>query len=63
MPRQSLSAMKEFFGTLFVDGLGLILAFVGVINPLSTARGIISNDLATMDCNWSIDILVPTLIV
>ena len=33
--RQSLFAIKQnFFGTLFVDGLGFILAFVGVINPL-----------------------------
>ena len=33
--RQSLFAIKQnFFGTLFVDGLGFIVAFVGVINPL-----------------------------
>ena len=33
--RQSLSVIRQnFFGTLFVDGLGFVLAFMGIINPL-----------------------------
>ncbi len=33
----SRGAEKSILGTLFVDGLGFILAFIGVINPLLAA--------------------------
>ena len=47
--RQSLFAIKQnFFGTLFVDGLGFILAFVGVINPLLAAIIHVSSELVFM---------------
>ena len=47
--RQSLFAIKEnFFGTLFVDGLGFILAFVGLINPLLAAIIHVSSELVFM---------------
>jgi P-type E1-E2 ATPase len=47
--RQSLFAIKQnFFGTLFVDGLGFILAFVGVINPLLAAVIHVSSELVFM---------------
>jgi P-type Cu+ transporter len=46
---QSLSAIKQnFFGTLFVDGLGFILAFVGLINPLLAAIIHVSSELVFM---------------
>lgn len=36
--RQSMSAIQQnFFGTLFVDGLGFVLAIIGLINPLLAA--------------------------
>ena len=44
--RQSLSAIQQnFFGTLFVDGLGFILAFMGIINPLLAAMIHIGSEL------------------
>jgi P-type Cu+ transporter len=47
--RQSLFAIKQnFFGTLFVDGLGFILAFVGIINPLLAALIHVSSELVFM---------------
>lgn len=47
--KQSLFAIKQnFFGTLFVDGLGFILAFVGVINPLLAAIIHVSSELVFM---------------
>jgi P-type E1-E2 ATPase len=47
--RQSLFAIKQnFFGTLFVDGLGFILAFVSLINPLLTAIIHVSSELVFM---------------
>lgn len=47
--RRSLFAIKQnFFGTLFVDGLGFILAFVGVINPLLAAIIHVSSELVFM---------------
>jgi heavy metal translocating P-type ATPase len=47
--RQSLFAIKQnFLGTLFVDGLGFILAFVGVINPLLAAIIHVSSELVFM---------------
>lgn len=47
--RQSLFAIKQnFFGTLFVDGLGFILAFVGIINPLLAAIIHVSSELVFM---------------
>ena len=47
--RQSLFAIKQnFFGTLFVDGLGFILAFVGLINPLLAALIHVSSELVFM---------------
>jgi cation transport ATPase len=47
--RQSLFAIKQnFFGTLVVDGLGFILAFVGVINPLLAAIIHVSSELVFM---------------
>jgi P-type E1-E2 ATPase len=47
--RQSLFAIKQnFFGTLFVDGLGFILAFVGLINPLLAAIIHVSSELVFM---------------
>jgi heavy metal translocating P-type ATPase len=47
--RQSLFVIKQnFFGTLSVDGLGFILAFVGLINPLLAAIIHISSELVFM---------------
>ena len=47
--RQSLFAIKQnFSGTLLVDGLGFILAFVGVINPLLAAIIHVSSELVFM---------------
>jgi P-type E1-E2 ATPase len=47
--RQFLFAIKQnFFGTLLVDGLGFILAFVGVINPLLAAIIHVSSELVFM---------------
>jgi P-type E1-E2 ATPase len=47
--RQSLFAIKQnFFGTLFVDGLSFILAFVGLINPLLAAIIHVSSELVFM---------------
>ena len=47
--RQSLFTIKQnFFGTLFVDGLGFFLAFVGVINPLLAAIIHVSSELVFM---------------
>jgi heavy metal translocating P-type ATPase len=47
--RQSLFAIKQnFFGTLFVDGLGFVLAFVGLINPLLAAVIHVSSELVFM---------------
>jgi P-type Cu+ transporter len=47
--RQSLFVVKQnFFGTLFVDGLGFILAFVGLINPLLAAIIHVSSELVFM---------------
>ncbi len=44
--RQSLSVIRQnFFGTLFVDGLGFILAFMGIINPLLAAMIHIGSEL------------------
>ncbi|MGA9149861.1 MAG: hypothetical protein WBZ36_04710 [Candidatus Nitrosopolaris sp.] len=44
--RQSLFAIKQnFFGIMFVDGLGFILAFVGLINPLLAAIIHVSSEL------------------
>jgi heavy metal translocating P-type ATPase len=47
--RQSLFVVKQnFFGTLFVDGLGFILAFVGLINPLLAAIIHVSSEFVFM---------------
>jgi len=47
--RQSLFVIKQnFFGTLSVDGLGFILAFVGLINPLLAAIIHVSSELVFM---------------
>jgi len=47
--RKSLFVIKQnFFGTLFVDGLGFILAFGGLINPLLAAIIHISSELVFM---------------
>ena len=47
--RQSLFAIKQnFVGTLFVDGLGFILAFLGLINPLLAAIIHVSSELVFM---------------
>jgi cation transport ATPase len=47
--RQSLFVIKQnFFGTLSVDGLGFILAFVGLINPLLAAIIHITSELVFM---------------
>ena len=47
--RQSLFVIKQnFFGTIFVDGLGFILAFIGIINPLLAAIIHISSELVFM---------------
>src|SRR5215469_14198217 len=47
--RQSLFVIKQnFFGTLFVGGLGFILAFVGLINPLLAAIIHVSSELVFM---------------
>lgn len=47
--RQSLFVIKQnFFGTLFVDGLGFILAFIGIINPLLAAIIHVSSELIFM---------------
>jgi heavy metal translocating P-type ATPase len=47
--RRSLFVIKQnFFGTLSVDGLGFILAFVGLINPLLAAIIHISSELVFM---------------
>jgi len=47
--RQSLFVIKQnFFGTLSADGLGFILAFVGLINPLLAAIIHISSELVFM---------------
>jgi heavy metal translocating P-type ATPase len=47
--RQSLFVIKQnFFGTLSIDGLGFILAFVGLINPLLAAIIHISSELVFM---------------
>jgi P-type Cu+ transporter len=44
--KQSLSVIQQnFLGTLFIDGLGFILAFVGVINPLLAAMIHIGSEL------------------
>ena len=44
--KQSLSVIQQnFFGTLFVDGLGFILAFMGIINPLLAAMIHIGSEL------------------
>lgn len=44
--RQSFSAIRQnLFGTLFVDGLGFVLAFVGVLNPLLAAIVHVSSEL------------------
>ena len=45
--RQSLFVIKRnFFGTLSVDGLDFILAFVGLINPLLAAIIHVSSELS-----------------
>jgi P-type Cu+ transporter len=47
--RQALCTIQEnFFGTLFIDGLGFILAFVGILNPLSAAIIHVSSELIFM---------------
>jgi len=47
--KQSLFAIKQnFFGTLFVDGIGFILAFVGLINPLLAAIIHVGSELVFM---------------
>ena len=47
--RQSLFVIKQnFFGTIFVDGLGFILAFIGIINPLLAAIIHVSSELVFM---------------
>ena len=47
--RQSLFVIKQnFFGTIFVDGLGFVLAFVGIINPLLAAIIHVSSELIFM---------------
>jgi P-type E1-E2 ATPase len=46
---QSLFVIKQnFFGTLFVDGLGFVLAFIGIINPLLAAIIHVSSELIFM---------------
>ena len=47
--RQALLAVQQnFFGTLFIDGLGFILAFFGFINPLLAAIIRVSSELVFM---------------
>ena len=47
--RQSLFVIKQnFFGTLFIDGLGFVLAFIGIINPLLAAIIHVSSELIFM---------------
>lgn len=47
--RQAFSTIQQnFFGTLFIDGLGFILAFVGVLNPLVAAVIHVSSELIFM---------------
>lgn len=47
--RQAFSTIQQnFFGTLFIDGLGFILAFAGVLNPLVAAVIHVSSELIFM---------------
>lgn len=47
--RQALVAVQQnFFGTLFIDGLGFVLAFFGIINPLLAAIIHVSSEFVFM---------------
>ena len=47
--RQSLFVIKQnFFGTIFVDGLGFVPAFIGILNPLLAAIIHVSSELIFM---------------
>ncbi len=47
--RRTIFTIKQnFFGTLAVDGLGFILAFVGILNPLFAAFIHVSSELVFM---------------
>jgi len=47
--RSTIFTIKQnFFGTLFVDGIGFVLAFVGILNPLLAAFIHISSELLFM---------------
>lgn len=47
--RRTIFTIKQnFIGTLFVDGFGFILAFVGVLNPLLAAFIHVSSELLFM---------------
>jgi len=47
--RSTLFTIKQnFFGTLFVDGFGFVLAFIGILNPLLAAFIHISSELLFM---------------
>ncbi len=47
--RRTLFTIKQnFFGTLLVDGLGFILAFIGILNPLFAAFIHVSSELVFM---------------
>lgn len=49
MSRQTLLAIQQnFFGTLIIDGLGFVLAFIGVINPLFAALIHVGSELVFM---------------
>ncbi len=47
--RSTIFTIKQnFFGTLFVDGIGFVLAFVGILNPLLAAFIHVSSELLFM---------------
>ncbi len=49
--RSTIFTIKQnFFGTLFVDGIGFVLAFVGILNPLLAAFIHVSSEF----CLWLI---------
>ena len=43
-----MAIQQNFFGTLFVDGLGFVLAYIGVINPLLAAIIHVRSELVFM---------------
>jgi cation transport ATPase len=47
--RQALwTVQQNFYGTLFIDGLGFVLAFAGMLNPLSAVIIHVSSELIFM---------------